>query len=83
MGRTTRPLHVQIREHINNINKGFPKHNLSRYFNEVHGRDPTGLIFYGIALIKDNWRGGNKKTLILQNEKKLDILVGDSCPRGD
>lgn len=60
VGRTTHSLYVRIGEHINNIKKGFPKHNLSRHFDEVHHRDPTGLIFYGIDLIKDNWRGGNK-----------------------
>lgn len=48
VGRTTRPLFVRIREHINNIKKGFSKHNLSRHFAEVQQRDPIGLIFYGI-----------------------------------
>lgn len=68
VGTTTRPLYVRIREHINNIRKRFPKHNLSRHFQEVHQRDPTGLFFYGIDLIKDHWRGDNKRICVSQNE---------------
>lgn len=60
VGRTTRPLCVRIWEHITNIKKGFPKHNLSCHFAEFYHRDPNGLIFYGIDQVKDHWRGGNK-----------------------
>lgn len=67
VGRTTRPQFVRIREHIKYIRNGFPKHNLSRHFDEVHQRGPSGLIFYGIDLVEDHWRGGNKQTLISRN----------------
>lgn len=82
VGRTTRPLRVRIREHINNIKKGFPKHNLSRHFNEYHRRDPSGLIFYGIDTIKEQWRGGNKKILISQNETRWIHRLDSLVPRG-
>lgn len=82
VGRTTRPLRVRIREHITNIRKGFPKHNLSRHFNEFHHRDPSGLVFYGIDTIKDNWRGGSKKVLISQNETRWIYRLDSLVPRG-
>lgn len=48
VGRTTRPLWVRIREHINNIKKGYPRHSLSRHFKEAHRKDPGVMTFYGI-----------------------------------
>lgn len=42
VGRTTRPLSIRIREHINDIRKGFPKHSLSRHFKEVHQKRSKG-----------------------------------------
>lgn len=82
VGRTTRPLYVRIREHIKNIRKGFPKHHLSRHFDAFHNRDPTGLVFYGIDCVKDHWRGGNKTTLVSQNETSWIYRLGSLAPRG-
>lgn len=82
VGRTTRPLAVRIREHINNIKKGFPKHHLSRHFDKVHQRDPTGLVFYGIDHVEDHWRGNNKLTLISQNETEWIYRLQSLAPRG-
>lgn len=82
VGRTTRPLCVRIREHINNIKKGFPKHNLSKHFDEFHQRDPSGLIFYGIDTIEDHWRGGSKKIQISQNETRWIHRLDSLVPRG-
>ena len=82
VGRTTRPLKVRIREHINRIKTGYDKHYLSRHFKEVHHKDPSGLIFYGIDLVKDNWRGGNKTTAISQNETSWIYRLGTLAPYG-
>lgn len=82
VGRTTRPFFVHIREHIKNIRKGFPNHNLSRHFDEVHHRDPSGLTFYGIDIVQDHWRGGNKETLISRNETSLIYQLGSLAPKG-
>lgn len=59
--------------------KGVPK---ASHFDEVHCRDPSGLIFYGIDLIKDNWRGGNKQTLVFQNETSWIYKLGSLVPKG-
>lgn len=82
MGRTTRPLRVWIREHITNIQKGFPKHSLPRHFDEVYHRDPSGLVFYGVDIIKDHWRRSNKKILVSQNETRWIHRLGSSAPGG-
>lgn len=82
VGRTTRPLCVRIREHITNIRKGFPKHNLSRHFDEFHHRDPSALVFYGIDTIKDHWRGGSRKKWISQNETRWIYRLDSLVPRG-
>lgn len=82
IGRTTRPLHVRIREHINNIKNGFPKHSLSRHFLEVHNKNPKGLVFYGIDTIMGHWRGDNKKKKISQNETKWIYLLESLQPKG-
>lgn len=81
VGRTTRPLCVRIREHINNIiKKGSPKHNLSRHFDVFHNnRDPSGLFFYSIDLINDHC---NKKIQVSQNETKWIYRLRSLVPRG-
>lgn len=61
MGRTTRQLHVRIREHITNIKNGFNKHSVPRHFRDYHNRDPTCMTFYAIDKIKGHRRGDNRK----------------------
>ena len=82
MGRTTRPLRVRTRESIQNIRNGFPKHDLSRHFEEKHHKDPSCLTFYGVDIIKDHWRGGNKKIQVSQNETRWIHRLGSLAPRG-
>lgn len=82
VGRTTRPLFVRIREHINNIKTGFTKHGVSRHFKECHNEDPSGLIFYGIDKIKGHWRGDNKRIKISQNETRWIFTLDTLQPKG-
>lgn len=59
IGRTSRPLHVRLGEHVNNIKKGLKSHNVSKYFKLVHGQNPRGLKFWGIEKVIKHWRGGS------------------------
>lgn len=61
VGRTTRQLHVRIRDHITNIKNGYHKHSVSRHFKYYHNKDPSCMVFYAIDKIKGHWRGENKK----------------------
>lgn len=79
MGRTTRPLYV---EHINNIKKEFTTHSLSRNFREAHHRDSSVMTFYGIDVIKEHWRGENKRIKVSQNETKWIFLLNFLQPEG-
>lgn len=58
IGRTSRPLHVRLGEHVNNIKKGLKTHNVSKHFKLVHGQNPRGLSFWGIERVNKHWRGG-------------------------
>lgn len=40
IGRTKRELWRRLREHVQNIKKGFVKHSLSRHYAEFHNEDP-------------------------------------------
>lgn len=46
-------------EHLANIIKGFPKHNLSRHFALQHNKDPSQLTVLGIEIGIPHWRGSN------------------------
>lgn len=59
VGRTSRPLHVRIGEHVTNIKKGLVTHNVSKHFKLFHNRNPVGLQFWAIEKVKNHWRGGN------------------------
>lgn len=59
VGRTSRPLHVRIGEHITNIKKGLDSHNVSKHFKLCHKRNPTKLKFWGVEKVTPHWRGGN------------------------
>ena len=67
VGRTKRALKVRIKEHVENIIKGFPKHNVSRHFDQIHNRDPTQLQFRGIEKYNPSWRGSHKIRMISQS----------------
>lgn len=57
--RTKRALHVRVGEHLANISKRFPKHNLSRHFAFKHNKDPTQLKVVDIEVGIPHWRGMN------------------------
>lgn len=59
-----------------------PKHSLPRHFAEFHHRNPKGLKFYGIDLIKGHWRGENKRIKVSRNETKWIYLLDSLQPRG-
>lgn len=59
VGRTSRPLHVRVGEHVNNIKRGLRTHNVSKHFRLFHNRSPAGLKFWGIEKVTKHWRGGN------------------------
>lgn len=58
LGRASRPLHVHIGKHVNNIKKGLVTHNVSKHFRLCHNRDPRVLKVWDIERVK-HWRGGN------------------------
>lgn len=57
VGQTKRALKVRIQEHVQNIKSGFPKHNVSRHFVQVHNKDPIHLQFWGIGKLKKGMEG--------------------------
>lgn len=57
IGRTSRPLHVRIGEHVNNIKKDLKTQNISSHFKFFHYQDPRGLGFWGIERVTKHWRG--------------------------
>lgn len=57
LGRTSRPLHVRIGEHVNNIKKGLITHNVSKHFRLFHFRNPVKLKFWGVEKVTNHWRG--------------------------
>lgn len=68
-------------EHVQNIIKGFPKHNVSRHFTQVHNNDPKHLQFWGIEKYNIDHGGGHKVRSISQKESKwiytLHTLIPD------
>lgn len=58
IGRTSRPLHVRIGEHVNTIKKGLVTHNVSKNFHLCHNRDQRGLKFWGVE--RDKKTGGRE-----------------------
>lgn len=59
IGRTIRMLHVRLKEHVTNIINGFPKHSVSRHYDQCHAKDPKGTVFIGIDKYTGCWRGSN------------------------
>ncbi|CAH2324716.1 Hypothetical predicted protein, partial [Pelobates cultripes] len=43
VGRTIRPLHKRIYEHVNNITRGYEQHSVSAHFKKYHNKDPSGF----------------------------------------
>ena len=70
VGRTKRALKVRISEHVENIINGFPKHSVSRHFDQIHNRDPSQLQFWGIDKFNPSWRGSHKVRTISQKESQ-------------
>lgn len=82
VGRTTRRLRIRLREHINNIKKGFRQHSLSNYFRIHHNKNPASLKFFGIDKIEKHWWGTNLRTAVSQNETKWIYQLGTMTPKG-
>lgn len=82
IGRTKRPMWKRIREHIQNIRKGYPKHSVSKHFDRYHNRDPRGLQFWAIQKYKAHWRGSHKVRELSKNESKWIFQMGTLEPHG-
>ena len=82
VGRTKRALKVRVSEHVENIIKGFPKHSVSRHFDQVHNRDPTQLQFWGVEKYNPSWRGSHKIRTISQKESKWIHTMRTLVPGG-
>lgn len=82
VGRTSRPLRVRFREHINNIRKGFPSHNLSKHYDLCHNRDPKGTTFIGFDLFSPHWRGSNSVREISKRETHWIYNLRSQVPFG-
>lgn len=82
VGRTSRPLHVRIGEHVNNIKKGLVTHNVSKHFRLFHKRNPAKFKFWGIEKVTNHWREGNyirklsKRESFWVFETKVGVLFG-------
>lgn len=48
MRTTSRPLHIRLKEHVNNIKRGDEFHKVSKHFEIHHNRDLSSLQFWGI-----------------------------------
>lgn len=70
IGRTKRELWKRLREHVQNIKKGFDKHSLSRHYAKYHKKDPSSLKICAIEKYKPHWRGDNKIIRISQAESR-------------
>lgn len=70
VGRTTCTFQVRMNEHIANIKKGFPKHSLSKHFDQCHDRNPVGTSFMAIDQFNPSWRGSHVKREISKLETK-------------
>lgn len=82
VGRTKRPLMVRIREHIQNIKKGFPKHSVSKHFALVHDKNPAHLTFWAIEKYKKHWRGAHMVRSISQIESRWIFTLRTMVPDG-
>ena len=70
MGRTKRPLHIRLNEHLTNICNGFPNHSVSKHYLLAHNKDPVGTIFLGIEKSQAHWRGSDLVRSISRSEMK-------------
>ena len=82
VGRTKRALMVRIKEHVVNIENGFPKHNVSRHFAEKHNKDPKQLMFWGIDKFNKPWRGAHLVRTISQKESQWIHSLNTLVPNG-
>lgn len=82
IGRTKRPLWKRIREHIQNIRSGYPKHSVSRHFALHHNKDPTHIKFWAIDKYKPHWRGSNKIRELSKSESRWIFEMCTLSPRG-
>ena len=68
VGRTKRPLHVRLNEHIANIRNGFEEHSVSKHYLLVHNCNPKDTVFLGIDKFTAHWRGSDLVRSISRSE---------------
>lgn len=68
--RTKRPMWNRFLKHVQNIQKSFSKHSISRYFAQHHDKDPILLLFWAIEKYQPHWRGTNKINQLSKIESK-------------
>ena len=82
IGRTKRKMRIRVMEHINNIKLGYEDHNVSLHFKLKHNQDPSGLQFWGIQHIMQNWRGGHRVRELSKSETRWIFLTESLAPKG-
>lgn len=68
IGRTSRKLKTRVREHCRNIRLGLETHSVPAHYKIHHNRDPAGLRFFALEVIKSWWRGDNLDQKLNQRE---------------
>lgn len=61
VGHTIRAMNVRIKDHVDNIKKGLPKHVLYRHYFDCHNKNPAGTTFTAIDRFTPHWRGSIAK----------------------
>ena len=82
IGRTKREVHVRLEEHVGNIRRGYPKHNLSKHYDICHKRNLEGTLFVPIVKLQPHWRGINKVRSISRIETQLIFNMKSYIPHG-
>ena len=82
VGRTKRPMWKRIREHVQNIQKAFPKHNVSRHFDLCHHNNPKEMKFWAIAKYTPHWRGSHKVRELSKTESRWIHEMQTLSPNG-
>lgn len=82
IGKTIRPLHIRIREHMYSIRTGKGCPRLIAHIREVHGGDPETLRFAGLKRIMISCDGGDRHKNLLRCEAKLILRMQALGPIG-
>lgn len=80
VGQIKRLLKIRIKEHVQQIIKGFDKYSVSKHFATCHDKDPTHLKFGGIEPYIRHWRGSHKVRTLSQLESKWIFTLDTFSP---